>query len=166
MPLSRRSTASCGEVAWALVELCRIGQAVQTAGWCVGPLAAGDLRWVGRKIRRAVKPRVFQRIRHRFAARAHVAHGHDRGCLVLGVPLATLERFVRAWATPQAALLILDCVDEALAELATGGWSDLRIDEILAHVVGRRITLRAPANETCYMPRFASKLPSSRRAFT
>lgn len=155
--------------AWLLLDLCRAGALAMQRGLCVGELAARDVLRHGDRLQRVPARGVGMSIRHREAVRRHRRKGHDRGCLVLGVPFVTAETLLRAWAGEQAAVFLLDALLEGVEQIEAGEWPWSDVDEVLRHVIGRRITPCAPADhrtESGQMPRLPSKSAVSRRVLT
>ena len=155
--------------AWLLLGLCRAGDLATRSGLCIGELTARDVLRHGGRVQRAPAKGIGASIRHRAAARRHRRKGHDRGCLVLGVPFVTAEALLRAWAGEQAAAFLLDALLEGVEQIEAGEWPWTDVDEVLRHVIGRRITPCAPADrcaERGQMPRSPSKSAASSRVLT
>lgn len=147
-PQARRLGAA--ELAWAVIELVRIGCRVRALDHCVGELGLAEVRLGATGLSRAPCDGALQRrLLERRRAR-HLRAGHDLGCALFGVPLGTIERLLRAWGTPRALGFARALVDEALDELRLAGvgplrgWSPERAAELAEHVIRSRITPRRP----------------------
>jgi hypothetical protein len=142
----RNRVFTTSEAAWVLAELARATSLLREAGYCTGELRCADVRVSASGISRAGPVGVVTAARHRLAARQHRRRGHDRACALLGMPIITISNLLRGWVGEEAAGLLLDGVEEALEQLASGSWDGVGSDEVLKHVIGSRIAVRAPAD--------------------
>lgn len=131
--------------AWLLLELLRAGEMTLAEGWCVGELRPNDVVCEGATVARR-RARRLVRLRHRLTAARHRRSGHDEACLRLGVSFGTMRRLLRSWCGDDAAAFLLDGVEEGVEQLDVGDWQGMSPSEVLRHVIGRRIEVRAPAD--------------------
>ncbi len=140
---NRTLQASAG--AWLLLELLRAGETTLARGSCVGELQPRDVTCESGRVARR-RARRLDRLRHVVTAMRHRRTGHDEACLRLGVPFETMRRLLHSWCGEDSAVFLLDGVEEGIDELDVGDWQGLSSSEVLRHVIGRRITVRAPAD--------------------
>lgn len=136
-----RRAADARDLARMIELLCERGIDLRSEGWCLGVPRADELL-MGGAGPVAGRRRADAERRHR----AHLRRGHDAGCRELGVPRETLARFVRGWDAVGAAGLLLEAVDQAIAEIcaasAQRGWRADLASEALWHALRSRITPR------------------------
>lgn len=135
------------EAAWLLIELSRVTVAVRQRGFCAGPLSAQDLRLADGIMKRVRSRAPLARMRQISAMRAHRRSGHDDACAVFGLPLGAIDAVLRTWAGTEAARFLGDAVAETIHEVISGSWAHTPPDVVLRHVIGRRITVCAPADD-------------------
>lgn len=146
--MTEPTTLPAAEAAWLLLEVLRGSESALRAGYCIGELRACDLTWTGSRIVRR-RPRRIDRLRHRFAMRRHARDGHDPACFGIGIPVCTARHLLRSWCGADSAEFLLDAMEHGIEELEVGEWSELGPRDVLTHVIGRRISVRAPADHVC-----------------
>jgi len=134
------------EGAWLLLEFCARSAELRAAGYCTGLLRPNDVKLRELRLYRETVRGPIRRIRFRVLQHLHSRRGHDQHCQTLGAPRETIASLLRSWAGEEAADLLIDAVDETVDELLNGVWAHLGRDRALTHLVGRRITVHAPAD--------------------
>lgn len=136
------------EAAWRILRVCAIGIESRAAGWCVGPLNARELRFVGRSLRRTPPS---GRAAQRRAARLGLLHqqsGHDDACRALGIPEGVLRELIEQWSPPGCARFLAEAVFDAVEPIARishdEGWSRGAAREAVETMLGERISIRGP----------------------
>lgn len=137
-------TGRVAAAAWALERLIESGLRCRADERCVGELTPRDVIVTAERGLETAPGNVR---RQRRAARRHASSGHDRGCEVFGVPLATLERLAISWCGLAGARYLMEGLDEAIrsapshprAEVVAVA-TDAR--ELVALSLRRRITPR------------------------
>jgi hypothetical protein len=142
------------ELTWVLLSLFEQGVRMRAHHWCLGELEPNDIVFDAGGIARTPTDTRAQRRAHLRRRERHLRQGHDRGCLLTGVPEGTVQRLVRAWGDEGAIEFVLGLADEVNIELSRTGigpcdeWSSNETLEIVRYVLGRNITPKLPKTLT------------------
>lgn len=139
------------ELAWLLIEIVHRGIECRARERCLGVGIAKHARAAfafGQSTAdNASTPRATTRVETRKAIK-HARRGHDSGCETLGVSLAELAQFLRAYDSADAQALLQEAIDLSVEEIQRdselGSWSADAAREIFDLHLRRRITPLIP----------------------